>query len=490
MQLEVFSKQKNTLTKSEFITFLNSPVHLWALKNNKLQLNEPTQYEIFIQIQGYEVEDLAAKYLKQVLLPTYLKKNSSSSDSKILQFQPTVISDELQARTDFLFYNSEIEKHDIYEVKSSTKVSKENLYDAAFQKIVFENEFPINKVYILHVNEEYIKQGDLELESYFTAEDVTERVDEMVDEVQELINSALSTVKSPTHENLLACTKPKTCPCINLCHPNLPDYPIYDIARISDKKVYDLRSRGITDIKDIPESFQLSEKQRIQVQVAKIGSKHFNKDEVYKRLSKLQYPLYFLDYETYAPAIPIYDNYNPYQQIVFQYSLHVQDSKEGSGLEHYEFLHKEATDPSRPILESLSKNVGEKGSVIVWNKSFEMARNQELAELHPDYKDFLNSVNSRIFDLMDIFKDQLYVGPKFKGSYSIKKVLPVLVPELKYDDLDISNGSEAMIGWRDMVFGGLGDGERDEIFEGLLRYCEVDTLAMVEILRVLFSICG
>jgi hypothetical protein len=190
----------------------------------------------------------------------------------------------------------------------------------------------------------------------------------------------------------------------------------------------------------------------------------------------LEYPLYFLDYETFNPAIPFFDGYSPFDHITFQYSLHVLD-KENS-LEHFEYLHTEKTDPIPHLLDSLKEHIKDDGSIVVWNKGFEGGRNKHMGKLYPEYEDFCKDMNDRLFDLMDVFKENLYDDPKFKGSYSIKSVLPVLVPELGYEDLDIRNGAMAMASWYDFVFKGEKD---DRVIDDLLKYCKLDTLAMVRV---------
>jgi hypothetical protein len=233
---------------------------------------------------------------------------------------------------------------------------------------------------------------------------------------------------------------------------------------------------GIVDIYDVPDNFELSEKQRFQVEVAKSKETYIDKEEIEDMFDDLEYPLYFLDYETFNPAIPLFNGYSPFDHITFQYSLHVLD--EDGNLDHFEYLHTEKTDPIPHLLDSLKEHIKDEGSIVVWNKGFEGGRNKSMGSIYPEYRDFCEGMNDRLFDLMDVFKDNLYHDPLFKGSYSIKYVLPVLVPDLSYDDLNIRNGSMAMASWYDFVFK---DKEDENIIDDLLRYCELDTLAMVRV---------
>jgi len=174
----------------------------------------------------------------------------------------------------------------------------------------------------------------------------------------------------------------------------------------------------------------------------------------------------------------------PYQQLPFQYSLHVIPFQ-GAKLTHYEYLAQGADYPVEHLLEHMSKDLGPEGSVIVWNKSFEMGCNDAMAALHPKYKDFLKQVNSRVYDLMDIFANGYYAHPDFMGSASIKKVLPVLVPELSYKDLAIGEGMTAQVQWMKAARGRMSDDEAQRLYQHLITYCGQDTLAMVRIFEVL-----
>ena len=200
-----------------------------------------------------------------------------------------------------------------------------------------------------------------------------------------------------------------------------------------------------------------------------------------KELEGLEYPLYFLDFETYATAIPLYAGYKPYQQVVFQYSLHVMD--EGGKLKHHELLLTGEEDPGPQLAADLLEKVGDEGSIIVWNKGFEMGKNKEMAERYPSCREGLLRANERVYDLMEIFSKGLYVDSGFKGSASLKAVLPVFVPEFKnaYEDLTISGGTQALLTWGDILNGNIPAELVPQVEIDLLAYCELDTLAMVRI---------
>jgi hypothetical protein len=249
---------------------------------------------------------------------------------------------------------------------------------------------------------------------------------------------------------------------------------------IGEKKVRMLRDMDILDMRSIPENFKLSSKQQVQVNATKENKAIIDSYAVRSDLEGLIFPLYFLDYETYSWAIPQYHRHKPYQNIVFQYSLHVKRTPE-SKFEHYEYLSTTKDDPMKSVPFELQKVIGKTGSILTWNKSFEMGRNKEMGEIYPEYEDLFIMVNSRVKDLGDIFSRQMYVDPKFKGSWSIKKVLPVLCPDLTYHGMEVSNGTEAMVAWEEIVYGNMTKEKKEAMKENLLRYCELDTYAMIRI---------
>jgi len=446
------------LTKSNFLIFIDSPLHLWAKINNKYKRNF-TEYDNHLTKQGYEVESLAREYAKR-----YLGGNP--------EFQKEYKTKNLLSKADIV-----VEKN-IYEVKSTTSIEKEHEYDLLFQYYTSSQVFDIEKIFIIYLNKEYTKVGEIDLKELFIVEDMTDFVKENIHLVEGLIKEAqlIEELKDPN--GLQECYKPKDCPCINLCHPILPEYSIYDIAMANDNTKKKLKEDGILDIKDVPENFKLSAKQKKQVEVAKQEKIYADKEMIKKDLNELCYPIHFLDYETYSWAVPRYENHKVYQFVVFQYSLHILND-EGSMI-HKEFLSTTKEDPMKEILENLKKDIEERGSILVWNKSFEMGCNKEIARIYPEEEEYIQEINSRIYDLGDIFSKQMYIDPKFKGSWSIKNVLPVLVPNLSYKDLDVNKGDMAMIKWLE-----LRQKEDRKIKENLLTYCKLDTYSMYAIHKVL-----
>ena len=195
---------------------------------------------------------------------------------------------------------------------------------------------------------------------------------------------------------------------------------------------------------------------------------------------QVKYPLYFLDYETFSSAIPLIDGVKPYAHIPFQFSLHIIPSEGSEELNHFEYLADGAELPIK-MIEDMQNCIGSTGSLVSWHKSFENTRNKEMARLYPDKLDFLNDISNRMIDLEDIFKGG-YVDIAFGGSTSIKKVLPVIVPELSYDNMEVANGTDAMEAFTRMLE--MPEGfDRKKLKKDMLEYCELDTLAMVRIFQ-------
>lgn len=460
------------LTKSHFLTYLDAPMHLWADFNNKFE--KPLSiYDQHLLNQGYEVEKYAKQYLQNIV--------DQGSNLELI-WQRTFIDKNYEAKSDALIHHLDTDTYDIYEIKSSTEVKKENKYDATFQYLVSNKQIKINKIYILHLNKEYVRYSRLNIDELFVADDVTNIVNDLKMEVDIEREKALEILQKSDSQNIKPCLNIKSCRCMRLCHPDLPKFSIYHIPNLSKKKKQKLVDLEIKLASDVPDNFKLSYKQSLVVQVAKTNQPHIDQKAIHHELERLTFPLYFLDYETFNSAIPLFDGYHPHQQMVFQYSIHVIEHPQAE-LTHTEYLAVDKTDPAIDLVKQLIQDIGDTGSIIVWNKTFEAGRNKEMAELYPEYADFMLDLNERIFDLADIVKEGMYVHPDFKGSWSIKNVLPVLVPDLSYKNLDIGKGDQAMLAWWNMINGS--EKHPDQVQKSLLKYCELDTLAMVEIWKAI-----
>lgn len=221
------------------------------------------------------------------------------------------------------------------------------------------------------------------------------------------------------------------------------------------------------------------------MRVTKLDEIIIDKESIKNFLNDIEFPAYFLDYESINHIFPPFNHTFPYQQVVFQYSLHVMD--EEGNLTHKEYLHDTNTNPAESIIEHLRQDIGNKGSIIVWNKTFECSRHKDYAKLYPAHASFFEDLNERTIDLADTFSKRLYLDKRLKGKYSIKKVLPLLCPELSYKELGIQEGSTASRSWREAIVDGTRP-DKDQILADLREYCGLDTYAMVAIYEKLNSL--
>jgi hypothetical protein len=467
------------LTKTKYLHYLEAPMHLWAEEHGWLEEETPSEYTQHLMRQGLAVQELAQEFLSQ--------KISEEHPGAEINFETILIEDDrYYARLDAAVYFPDSGVWDIYEIKSSSSIKKEHLLDAAFQRLIAMANLYVRGTCIVHINKHFRRAGEVDLEDLFVVENVNQEIRDLCEELRISRELALQITQADSPDEIPTCTKPKACPCPRLCHPNLPKHSIYDLPRIW-RKVPELRAAGISAIEDIPEDFELSSIQAAHAEAVRGGTPVVEVDALRSALDEMEFPLYFLDYETYNPAVPWYDGYGPYQHMVFQYSLHVFD-RPGVEANHHEYLVVEKEDPVPRLAANLLEKIGETGSVVVWNKSFEMGRNREMAALHPRFAAGLNLINERIFDLMEIFSKGSYVHPDFHGSASIKNVLPVLVPDLNYEGLAVPDGTTAMMVWLAMMSGELGENEIALTRENLLAYCKMDTLAMVRIWQALLAV--
>jgi hypothetical protein len=367
-----------------------------------------------------------------------------------------------------------------------------HFYDLSFQvNLIRKLGYTVSSACLVRLNRNYVRQSDLDLSSLFVVEDVMKYVNEALPSVDEEINKMAPFLSSPEEPSGPCCCiykgRSKHCTTFAYLNPNVPEYGVHDLVRIgnSRKKLCELIDSGIYDISEIPVDFELTPKIKKQVDVHKSGRPDFNIEEIKKELDSLRYPIYFLDYESFNPAIPRFSKFKSYQQIPFQFSLH-KIGRPDSTPEHFEFLYTDQKDPSSNFIEALSKVIGTEGSVVVWSGAFEKSHiNKPLALRLPEYADVIKNINGRIFDLMVIFSKQMHIHPGFHGRASIKKILPILCPELSYKELDIGNGSEAMNTWNRLVTGAIPESEKSGIEKSMLEYCELDTKAMYLIWRYL-----
>ncbi len=432
--------------------------------------------------QGKEVLEAARKQFPDGVLierdpwGTVLGRTQKRIDDKTpMIFEATFCHDEVLMRVDVLRRAGE-KVFDIIEVKSGTSVKEVHIPDVAVQRYVLEGAgFGVNKTFIMHLNSDYVHPDSGNL---FEIEDVTDDVLVHLPDVGGHVKAqkeALGGFKPPEIEIGPQCSGPYDCILEDECWSKIPEISIFNIPRLRWAKKWDLFGNKIIFLGDLPEGYSLNIRQKRFVHSALNNIPIIDDKNIKRELNTLKEPIYFMDFETMNWAIPRYSQSSPYNQIPFQWSLHILS---GGNLEHREFL-AEGLDDSRPgFVRSLIESVGDSGPIVVYHKSFEGGILKNLAGVFPDRQQKLHNIVGRLWDLEKIFL-KFYTDSKFFGSTSIKNVLPVVAPELSYDGLEINDGGLAQAGYVKMIES---EGEEKErLRNALLEYCKMDTMAMVGI---------
>jgi hypothetical protein len=279
------------------------------------------------------------------------------------------------------------------------------------------------------------------------------------------------------------CTAPYECDFKSYCWQHIPEYSVFDIANLRSNRKFALYYGGVLHLQDIPPDFSLSDNMQIQVEAELTGRKFVNTRNIREFLSKISEPIGFLDFETFMEPVPSFDGQRPYQQMPFQYSLHISENGKPA---HHEFLQATGLDPRQAFIEKLLEDTVSCRTILVYNQAFEVTRLQEIAKNFPEFAEGIESIIARIVDLMTPFRNKDYYIREMCGSHSIKYVLPAMVPDLSYDNLAIADGEMAMLAYASLSKMDDGD-EKKKIRQDLLEYCRLDTLAMVKIWERLVS---
>ena len=485
------------LSKSKYCKGIQCPKILW-LDHYKPEEAEDILSETVME-NGNLVGDLARSYFGEYSLVdfSYIKSEMTEKTAELIASgaeniaEAAFLCDGLYCAVDILHKNGG--GWDIVEVKSSTHLTDIYVEDMAFQYHVLTScGVNVERVFNMHLNSSYVRHGELDLKGLFTLEDCTDKIlakqPEVVSNIA-AVRSYVNAADEPERDIDTYCEKPYECPYKKYCGRHLPEHNVFDLAGMQARTAYKHYHNGIISYEDIlanAKAVKLNAKHRRQIEFTLNDlPDEVNKEKVRAFLDTLTYPVYHLDFETYQQPIPQFDGISPYQQIPCQYSLHVEE--EDGSLKHKEFLAKEGTDPRRALAEQLVRDIPKGVCSLAFNMSFEKTVIKRLAETFPDLADSLTDIHDNMHDLMIPFKDQDYYSAAMQGSYSIKYVLPALYPddpELDYHNLDgVHNGSEASAAFADMP-----NHTPEEIAEmraNLLRYCGLDTYAMVKVLRKL-----
>ena len=484
-----------SLSKSRYCTGIRCKKELW-LSCFKSEVAEEQDNDAVLD-NGNKVGDFArGLFGDDYILIEYNdnKKIMIEETKKYLAKKPNIIC-EASFNYNNNFCAVDVLKNDldgveIYEVKSSTEISDIYIDDISYQTWVLKKcGLNVKKSYLVHINSKYIKKGKVDRNKFFKIEEITPREMNIIEENVKELESILNSDREPDIDISLACKKNKMvsydCPFFNYCIRNLPRPNIFDVGwRTSFNKKLDFYYNNLITYSDILASGGISTKadNQMNCELNNLGE-IIDRDSIKKLISTFTYPLYFLDFESYQVAIPEIDGTRPYQQICFQYSLHYYLEEDGE-LFHKEYLSEDYDgNPMYGLCKQLCEDIPMNCCVLVYNQSFEITRLKEMASLFPEFRDHLLNIVDNIKDLLPPFRNQEYYVKEMGGSASIKKVLPALFPneeKLDYHNLaQVHKGDEASNAYLSLKT--LPYDEQEKLRYSLLRYCELDTYAMVKI---------
>lgn len=478
--------------------FLRCSCELWLAKQRPdlFPPTDPALQRIFNE--GNVVDSWAQKLFLGAVnvdgfgMPAATNTRKAIATGATALLQPTFMTSKISCRCDILTKNPD-GSWNIYEVKSSTDVKEEHIVDVAFQRTCLEEAgVRVAQTFLVHINNQYVRRGEIDPRQLFAFKDITHEVQNVMPMVKKEIPRALAILewdKAPSLVHVSNCSDPVKCEFLACYFPELNCDHIYSIATsLPKEKLIAFLERDLIKPEQVPADV-MAELPDITIPGAQSEPAiSIDKEAIRAEFQELQYPLYFLDYETYFPAIPLFDGYRPYQHAVFQYSVHVV-REPGAEPEDYCFIAEEMADPEPALAASLREHIGDLGSIIVWNERFEASRNAEMSEHLPEFADFMSSLNDRMYDLMMIVKKGYYVDSRFGGSASIKKVLPVMCPELSYNDLAIHEGGTASASWAILTKPETPPEQKAQLKKDMLAYCGLDTYAMLAIYRKFAEVC-
>ena len=486
------------LSKSKYLSGLQCHKLLWHYYNAKDEIPEVDATTQAIFDQGHIVGEYAKRLFPDGVevgkdvkdFEQVLELSSKVTALRKPLFEAAFKSNNAYARADILNPIGK-DQWDIIEVKSSTEVKEINLHDLALQRFTYEGAgLKIAKCFILHINNKYVRHGDIEPKKLFKQVDVTNEVSKFSSSVAPNLKEMLRVIgekKFPEVEIGPQCNNPYPCPLQEKCWAFLPENNPLTLYYFKKDKAFELIHSGILDILSLPKTAKLSDKQEIQIEALRSGKPHIEREGIRSFLSHLEYPLYYLDFETMMTAIPLYDDVRPYQQLPFQFSLHIVE-KPGDKPKHESFLADGKSDPRSEILKRLKGLLGDHGSIVAYNASFETGKLRDCCEAYKEYSSWFGKIEKRIVDLLSPFKSFYYYHPKQHGSASIKVVLPALTGK-GYEGMEIAEGGTASNEYLRVTFGErITDKERATVRKNLEEYCKLDTLAMVDIVEKLSAV--
>lgn len=482
------------LSKTKYLEGLQCPKLLWYEYNRKQDIPE-----IDARAQAIMEEGLRVGRLAQELFPgglrierEYIPERHAEKSLKTLAlrnplFEAGFVYKRGYALADILEPVSK-NRWNLIEVKSSTSIKDHHLYDVAFQKHIYEGAgIKIHRCYLMHINNQYVKKGEIEPKKLFSKQDITKEASNLSPEIKRemaLMLRIISSKKMPDIKIGPHCSDPYPCPLEDICWDFLPEKDDIFTLYGGGKRALEFMRRGILKITDIPYDFGLSNRQLIQINSHKKRKPYVDRVAIKGFLERLEYPLYFLDFETMSFAIPPYDLSRPYENIPFQYSLYVIKRK-GARPDHYSYLAAGDSDPRPKILKQLKELLGNKGTILAYNAGFEINTLKRASEAYTQFRSWFNRIERRFVDLLKPFRRFRYYHPHQAGSASLKAVLPAITKE-SYKGMEIADGGTASAEYCRVTFNkDVVQKDRQRVYAALRKYCDLDTKGMIKIVGAL-----
>jgi hypothetical protein len=483
------------LSKSKYVTGLQCPKLLWVQVHEPKRIPETDALTQYMFDQGHLVGEYAKKLFPDGTdIPHDDFMGNIATTRKLLAerrplFEAGILAGAIYSRLDILNPLGE-DEWEIIEIKSGTSAKDVYVDDVSFQKYCCGKAgLEIGACKLGFINNQYVRQGAIDPHKLFILEDVSARVEEVSEGMEERVRGLLAAISNKTCPGAAIgphCLAPYECPLRAECWGLLPENSIFDL-RGGKTAQFSLYEQGIMSIEDIPDSIILSRQQRIQKECVMTGNVHVDKEEIRRFLDKLEYPLYYLDFETFGLAIPLYDGTRPYQDIPFQFSLHVVESPLSKPVQH-SFLGDGTEDPRPRLLRELQRVLGSEGSIVAYNSGFEEAVLRGLVDAFPEYTDWLAGILPRMVDLLHPFTNFHYYNALQKDTASLKRVLPAVTGKT-YVELGIGAGMDASVAYGRLVCGSASEEETATIRANLLQYCGLDTEGMIWIVDKLRDLC-
>jgi len=483
------------LSKSGIVTGLQCEKRLFLQKHNRELADSTSDQRRNAQRSGTEVGEIARTYFPNGIL-VHSEFNGKKREIDQLQqtealmqsdtpciFEATFLWEGVIVRIDVL------EKHgdawNIYEVKASTSIKRMHSFDLAVQVFIARKYgLRIRRANIMLVNNQYVMKGQFMVKEFFVIKNLNKKIQIHLNNLGSTIHELKQTLAGEEPEISIGnhCSSPYKCEFKGHCWKHVPSKSILELCG-SKEIAWDLWNQGIVAFEEVPEIAlqEFSPAQRDQHQANLRGKPLVNKPMLSEFINDLTAPIHYLDFEAFSTAIPMFKGSKPYDQMAFQYSLHIQNNQD---LVHLDFVADPTSlvDPRKQMIEALLNDLQEEGDILVYNLSFEKRVFLNIAKAYPEHEKEIHKVIPRLKDLIIPFKEKMVISAEMRGKTSIKNVLPALVQDMSYDGLAIQNGAAASLEFAHLI---ANNTTSEDTINQLKKYCEQDTLAMVYILDAL-----